>query len=375
MIAITGTMADRSFASEAAQRLAALYARVEVGIVSGIAGWLLRGIAGDDWAERRMVEVGAVRRWAGGVLASFRPAADREARTMIGAALAHGVAQGRPTGRVYRSDPDRYLTPLNERLRGAERRAADAAAQAYRRAVLAGGLQLTGTGSTELARRRSVQRALNQAMAQGITGFTDRAGRSWALAGYVEMAAQTAATEAVIGGQLGQMASDGQNLIIVSAGPQECERCRQWMGKILTRDGSGSGGATLVLPSAATPGRMVTVRVSGSFAEARQSGLFHPRCRCRIGVYRVGLTGRPVTRPDPEGQKARDRLRELERRVRALRLREAAAMDGPALGKARAARQEAQKRVAAHVAETRDLGIRRDTRRESLNLGLRVSGV
>lgn len=369
-------MADRSFASEAAQRLAALYARAEGGIVSGIAGWLLRGIAGDDWADRRMVEAGAVRRWAFGLLTSFRPAADREVRTMIGAALTHGVQQVGPrAGNLYRSDPDRYLTPLNERLRGAERRAADAAAAAYRRAVLAGGLQLTGTGSTELARRRSVQRALNQAMAQGITGFTDRAGRSWALAGYVEMAAATAATEAVIGGQLGQMAADGDNLIIVSAGPQECERCRRWMGKILTRDGSGQGGQTLVLPSSATPGRMVTLRVAGSFTEARAAGLFHPRCRCRIGVYRVGLTGRPVTRPDPEGQAARDRLRALERRVRQLRLREAAAMDGPALAQARAARKVAQARVADHVAATRDLGIRRDTRRESLNLGLRVSGV
>lgn len=371
-------MADRAFASEIVQRLAALYARAEATIVGGIAERLVRGIAGSDWAERRMVETGAVRRWASGVLDGLRPAADREARTAIGSALAHGAdlgRQGTVRGQLYRPDPDRHLAPLNERLRGAERRAADAAAQAYRSAVLAGGLQLTGTGSTELARRRSVQRALNQAMAQGITGFTDRVGRSWSLAGYVEMAAQTAATEAVVSGQLGQMAADGQNLIIVSAGPQECERCRHWMGKVLTRDGSGSGGATLVLPSTATPERMVTVRVAGSFAEARAAGLFHPRCRCRIGVYRVGLTGRPVTRPDSEGQRARDRLRALERRVRELRMREAAALDAAALDKARAARQEAQKRVAAHVAQTRDLGIRRDTRRESLNLGLRVSGV
>jgi len=354
-------VADRGRASEVAQRLAALYAHAEALITGSIAARLVRGIASGDWAARRMVEVGAVRREAETVLARQRPAVDVEVRRMIGT--------------VYRGDVSRYAAPLSERLRGVERRAAQAAAEAYRGAVLAGGLQLTGTGQTELGRRRGVQRALNQAMEQGITGFIDRRGRRWSLAGYVEMAAATAAHEAQIAGEVAAVRAAGGVLVIVSAGPQECERCRRWMGKVLTVDATGQGGAVLVMPAEGTPGRMVTVRVAGSLAEARAAGLFHPRCRCRIGRYRPGLTGRPVTRPDPEGQKARDRLRALERRVRELRQREAAALDGPALAAAREARKTAQARVREHVASSQALGIRRDTRRESLNLGLRVSGV
>lgn len=369
-------MADRAFASEAVQRLAALYGGIEARIAAGLGGRLARGIADSDWVAARMVEVGAVRRWAAGLLGAASGSADQLARQAIVDGLAHGAARaqaGVPVrgGSVYRSDPTFRAMLLSDRLRGAERLAAESVARAYRSTVLAGGLQLTGTGQTELSRRRAVQRALNQAMAQGITGFTDRRGRQWALAGYVEMAAQTAAAQAVLDGQLGQMAAQGDNLMIVSAGPQECERCRHWMGKILTRDGSGVGGATLVLPAAATPGRMVTVHVAGSLAEARQAGLFHPRCRCRIGTYRVGLTARPVTRPDPEGQRARDRLRALERRVRELRLREAVALDDKARADARAKREAAQTSVAAHVEATRALGIRRDIRRESLNLNYR----
>lgn len=359
-------MTDRSFASEAVQRLVALYGRAESVIARGLAARLVRGIADSDWVDRRLIEVGAVRRWAGGVLGG---APDREVAELLTQSARHGAAA--VGGRLYAPDVSLRAEMLGQRLRGAERLAAEATAQAYRSAVLAGGIQLTGTGSTELARRRSVQRALNQAMAQGITGFVDRAGRRWTLSGYVEMAAQTAATQAVLDGQIRQMAAEGLNLIIISAGPQECERCRRWMGKILTRDGSGEGGATLVLPASATTQRMVTVRVAGSLAEATRAGLFHPRCRCRAGVYRPGLTGR-YTRPDPEGQKARDRLRALERRVRELRLREAAALDDKARNAARETRMVAQGRVAEHVKATAALGIRRDQRREQSNLGFRA---
>lgn len=344
-----------SRASEAAQRLAALYSRAEAAIARLIAGRLSRGIERPDWAGQRLVEAGAVRRDATRVLDSQRGVVDAEARHVIGA--------------VYRGDPDRYARPLLERLRGAERRAAQAAADVYRSAVLAGGLQLTGSGQTDLARRRSVQRALNQAMAQGITGFSDRLGRRWSLSGYVEMAATTAAHEAALAGEVEATRAAGGNLVVVSAGPQECERCRKWMGKILTLDWSGQGGAVLVFP---VDGRAVTVRVAGSLSEARSAGLFHPRCRCRIGRYRPGLTGRPVTRPDPEGQKARDRLRALERRVRELRLREAVAIDGPALAAAREARKVAVARVTEHVKATAKLGIRRDQRRERVDLGYRA---
>ena len=56
---------------------------------------------------------------------------------------------------------------------------------------------LTGTLVGHEDRRRTAQRAWERLLSRGVTGFTDRAGRRWELASYVEMAtrAVTAPTD------------------------------------------------------------------------------------------------------------------------------------------------------------------------------------
>lgn len=369
-----------------ASALTLLYSDAESALARGLASRLAAGIGSAEWAGRALSRMGDVERFARGVVERTNAAMRREVAILGRAAQLEGAGRAAAelamgSDRPRRAGPDRPLSPrvaeLATRLQSAQAGAVISTRNIYRGAVQAGmsGVELTGRGETALARRRSVQRALDRALDVGITGVRDSAGRNWTLAAYAEMASTTAAKQIEVEGHLAEMARTGRNLLIVSSGPQECPRCRPWDGKILTRDGSGAGGAVVVVPAEATPGRMVTVRVAGSLAEAIQAGLLHPRCRCRVSAYRPGLTGRPPTRPDPEGQAARDRLRALERRVRQLKLRAAAALDDEARARALALVRAKQAEIRAHVGASEHLGIRRDTRRERPDLGYRATRV
>lgn len=114
---------------------------------------------------------------------------------------------------------------------------------------------------------------------------------------------------------------------------------------------------------------MVTVHVAGTIAEATAKGLFHPSCRHSVSAYLPGATSVPAHTEDPAGDAARQRLRDLERRVRAEKLKAAAAID-PAAGVEHANRAKIlQGQIVAHVKASRDLGIKRKPEREEINLG------
>jgi len=350
------------------------YAEVERKIAKGLATRLGDGMRSDRWAAVHAGRVGAVQRWVSGVLA----AAARRLGTAVGRALSEAHAAGRAEVAAPVMRPSRVAAAvlpqqelLASRARAVHQAAAQYAVDIYRGAVAAG-LGLDGRGDSEFARRRSVQRALDRAAEQGVTGFVDARGRRWSLASYLEMAAATAAKEAQLQGTISGLRDLGHTLAYVRGGPQECSICRPWLGTILTLDDSGRGGTTLVLPSAVTSGRMVTVRVAGSLAEARAAGLFHPRCRCALRVYRPGAAGPAAAVPDPEGDAARQKLRAMERAVREARQREALALDDAARQKAADLIRVRRARLRAHVRETAHLGIQRDQRRESANLGFRA---
>lgn len=351
--------------------LPALYGGIEVRLFGELARRLAIGVDRPGWVERQLGQFAAVRRFADRLIAD----AGRRAAGVIEGFLVTRFRSG--AGASWSDDQARrVLAPqildTRERVAAAHARISTYAVDVYRQATAAG-IGLDGRGETTLARRRSVQRALNRAADQGIVGFRDRRGRAWNLAGYLEMCAATAAKQAEVTGQLAQMEREGLNLLLVRGGPQECPRCRPWFGKIVTRDDSGAGGRVLVIPADSSPDRMVTVRVAGALGEARSRGLLHPRCRCRLITYLPGLT--PVGRipGDPRGQAARDRLRALERRVRELRRREAAALDDDARRAATALVRAKQAEVKVHVEASAGLGVRRDPRRERVDLGYRVA--
>src|SRR5690606_27925203 len=66
-----------------------------------------------------------------------------------------------------------------------------------------------------LTRREAAQAALNRFADMGITGFVDRAGRTWTIESYAEMATRTAAGQAAIQGHIDRLIENDRDLVIV----------------------------------------------------------------------------------------------------------------------------------------------------------------
>ncbi|MDQ3580006.1 MAG: phage minor capsid protein, partial [Actinomycetota bacterium] len=174
--------------------------------------------------------------------------------------------------------------------------------------------------------------------------FEDRAGRSWHLDTYVRMAGRTIAGQAAVQGELDSLASQGRDLVIISDSPRECELCRPWEGLLLSITGQTPVGTTV-------DGR----RVRGTVADARAAGVWHPNCTHRADPYTPGLTVKAAPKRDPDGYKAQQRLRQLERGARELKRRRNAAQvigDKPMIRKLNASITEQGRRIVAHTKET-----------------------
>lgn len=115
---------------------------------------------------------------------------------------------------------------------------------------------------------------------QGITGFTDRSGRDWALSSYVEMAVRTASTRAYNASHLARMHALGIHYFTVPGDGSPCPLCLPWEGAVLT-DG---------------PNPDPSIHTDGTIAEAVAAGLSHPNCRHVFTAYLPGVTVLPPRR-------------------------------------------------------------------------------
>jgi hypothetical protein len=230
----------------------------------------------------------------------------------------------------------------------------------YRRAVATASTDVVlGLGGTTTSAQ---QQAWTMLVRQGVTGFTDTAGRRWNLASYVEMATRSATRRAYDDAKVATMRENGVDLVSVVVGNRACEKCARWAGKILRTD----DGPTGRIEVQAVTGGTVTVNVAGTLDEAKAAGWRHPNCRCATVAYLPGLSVvEDVTTYDPEAEAARARLRELEREVRKAKLEAAAAPPDARQGANRKVRA-LQAKIRDHVTET---GLIRQRRREQPNLG------
>lgn len=171
-------------------------------------------------------------------------------------------------------------------------------------------------------RQRAAQRALDDFAERGIRVFRDRAGREWDMATYAEMSIRTAVTAAQVDSYIARAKAAGVGFLQISHSVTCCPLCLPYDGKIIAID---------------------------SIPDARAAGLFHPNCRHRVSLVKTNAP--PITRPapDPSLYAAQQRLRYLERRVRAARRREAVALDPKALRRARAELRAAWAAVREHV--------------------------
>jgi hypothetical protein len=93
-------------------------------------------------------------------------------------------------------------------------------------------------------------------------------------------------------------------------------------------------------------------------------------CRCRPVAYLAGLSVvSDATTYDAEAEAARERLRDLERRVRKAKLEEAASVTPETAAAARATVRDLQGKIRVHVDDT---GLNRKRYREQISLGRRI---
>jgi hypothetical protein len=231
----------------------------------------------------------------------------------------------------------------------------------YRRAIAAFATDVPlGLGTTHTAQ----QGAWGRLLAQGVTGFVDKAGRRWNLASYVEMATRSATRRAYDDTKIATMQDHGISLVSIVVGSGACERCARWSGKILRTDGGPTG--RIRVPRANGDGE-ITVNVAATLDQAKHAGWRHPNCRCSTVAYLPGLSViQDVTHYDPDAEAARQKLRYLERETRKVKV-EAMAAVGDAEKRAANARVRAyQAKIRDHVAET---GLVRQRNREQIDLG------
>ncbi|VXB82283.1 phage minor capsid protein [Aeromicrobium sp. 9AM] len=333
-----------SYTENLSAGVAAHYQEAERRLLLLIAGYLKKDMDAPDWAELKLLQVQLLQAQARGLLdRTGRQVAAELALTLSKAAnrgtavamadLAELIRQGLVVppalpavealvGETIRATVGTHPHILRQTL------------DTYRAVVASTSPQvLLGTQT----RLQAAQSALDAFANRGISGFIDQAGRNWALESYAEMATRTATSKAVTSAYRDQMVAAGEDLVIVSDAPQECELCEPWEGKILSLTGAP---------------RIDDIEVEATLDEAEDEGLFHPNCRHSIALYQPGVTEVPTDTADPEGDRARQELRRLERGVRQWKRRSAAALDDNAKAAADAKVRDWQARIRKHVDET-----------------------
>ncbi|AZG43454.1 phage minor capsid protein [Gordonia insulae] len=324
-------------AEELAARIVELYSTAEYELLRQLAVHLNKGLDADEhWTERQLREIQTFQRLALAVLEKLRADSAIAVREVIvqagnrGAAVAVGqmTAAGAASAMVDPYAVAAVAAELEQTLTASRSRIFRSVDDIYRR-VIVETTPLAAQGA--ITRREAADRALRRLAANGVTGFIDRAGKRWEAASYVEMASRQATKEAAIQGHTNRLIANGHNLVIVSDVPQECEKCRPFEGKVLALKPEGQ---------------------RTTLDEAKRRGLFHPGCRHSITRYQPGRTRSFGETADPQGDKDRQKLRYLERQVRAARREEAAALDDAGRKAARAKVRARQAQIREHVDTT-----------------------
>lgn len=186
-------------------------------------------------------------------------------------------------------------------------------------------------------------------LSDGIPGFVDKGGRPWSTGAYVEMAMRTGVSRAYTEATVYRLQQSAIDLVVPVVGAAACRSCAQWIGKVLSTTGQ-TGTITL---RHATTGEDVEVTIADTLAHARStSHLNGPNCRCTMVGYLPGLSI-PVgaTTYDPVREKARDRQRELERRLRRDKTRLALSPTENDQARLRTRIRATQAELRAHIAE------------------------
>ncbi|MGW1267543.1 phage minor capsid protein [Streptomyces sp. NPDC002491] len=354
-------------AEDLAAAVSTLYEQAELAVIEKITQALADGLDSPLWAELKLHALGHLR----SAIEDIVTALQADAASAIHQAVAEAYNRGAQAavaelGALAVTAPvvppgahavDRLAAALVQETGATHMRILRQSLDVYRQVVAeASSAPLLGAST----RREAASRALAKFADRGVTGFVDRAGRSWNFTSYTEMATRSALGRAAVDAHTERLAAAGIDLVVVSDAPEECERCRPWEGKVLRRDGA-SGAGVVEVEHATEDDRKVRVRVAGSLPEARAAGLMHPNCRHSIAVYLPGVTQPRPKPPSRATYEQSQQQRYFERQVRAWKRRAAGAIDEKTRTAANAKVRAYQGRIRELVAAT---GLPRKSHRE-----------
>lgn len=324
--------------------------------LQGKAAAIVDKLRSEEWA-RRIIEVAAREGeaaavaqlgLAGRVPAPVVPIPFIGGQTAVSALTLTGSASQAVGALVFSLDS--RLEALNQRITRYPQ-------DAYQRIVsLSTPNTLLGVTTSKVQQSQAVQRFLSE----GITGFVDRGNRRWTIGAYAEMAGRTSVNRAFNDAGVYRMQQAGINLVTIAGGLDACDKCTPWIGKILSTDGTPAG--TVELPNTVSR-TTVTVVIFGTLQDARNAGWGHPNDRCRAVGYLPGVSKPETVTFDKEANQERAKQRDLERKIRAAKRRDAVAPDELAGAKARAEVKDAQKDMRDFLQRT---GRNRSSYREQL---------
>ncbi|SOD72728.1 minor capsid protein 2 [Jatrophihabitans sp. GAS493] len=352
------TPQPRPSADSLASELIATYTRAEQALIEQTTRLARAGL--DPQAAARALLFTAMRRAAGQIATQLRLRAQPLAMQLTRLAAVEGEAAAfTRMRRMVAAAPGVGLTrtstaaanaigvELASKLAGVDNRILRFPDDAYR--------AITADAATDLVLSRATPaqaqaKAWHALVDHGITGYVDRAGHDWNLASYTEVAVRTASQRAFNTAHEARMTAAGIEYFTVNHDGHPCPQCLPFEGKVLTRTGTEHDALRL--------------------DEAEAAGLFHPNCRHVLLPYFPGVTnlGRQSewTDADEARYRATQKLRYLERQVRAAKYAQLGALTPLDDHRARARLRVAQARIRDHVAQ-HDLV--RKTRREQLSLG------
>ncbi|MEU0332221.1 phage minor capsid protein [Streptomyces sp. NPDC006193] len=362
-----------AMAEDLAAAVADLYEAAGTVLIEKIREALAEGLDSPQWVQLKLAAVGdlqaaiqtvigALQQDATGAIGhALTEAYERGQQAAVAELGALGVGQTAAAAAAVPTAPvvDRLAAAVVDDTRPVYLRILRQSLDVYRQ-VIARAAAAPALGAQ--TRRQAAQAALDQFANRGVTGFVDRAGRSWDMRSYVEMAMRSACGRAAVEAHTDRLGAAGVDLVIVSQAPEECPLCRPWERKILARTGA-PGARAVQVEHALEDDRTVTVQVAGTLEEARASGLLHPNCRHTVSAYLPGASRVPEPQASRGTYEDTQQQRYLERQVRKWKRRSAAAMDDQA-------RTAATARVRAYQARIRELtaatGLPRKSHREQL---------
>ncbi|WKK26863.1 phage capsid protein [Streptomyces olivoreticuli] len=355
-----------------------LYADAEARLLGIVAQQLADGFEAPAWAAAKLADVQALRRASQGVVDALGTAMQIEVFDAVAEAYNVGARSGLAELGALADEDARRITETTPNTRAVDRLAAETIerVEATHRGILRGvddGYRqvIAEVSATPLlgidTRRQATQRAMERFADRGLRTFVDKAGRSWQMTSYAEMATRTSVGRAAVEGHTDRLRAAGLDMVIVSNAPHECPLCKPFEGKVLTIGGP-EGVREVEVEHAVEDGRTVRVSIAGSLDEARTRGFQHPNCRHSVAAYLPGVTREPVEHSeDPNGYEATQKQRAIERGIRKWKNRAAAAVTPEGKKAAEAKVRVWQGKMRGHLAEHPELIRRRE--RERLGAG------